>query len=109
MKKSIVTGIAALVVFGLGASVSAVAATQRQLDDGNIAVSFADLNIQNAAGAKVLYSRLQRAAESACNLASYYELGSLTLYAKAKRCYAEKLDGLVARIESEALQEIHKS
>ena len=61
MKKSIVVGITALVVCGLGVSASAVAASPSQFNDGAISVSFADLNIQNAAGAQVLYTRLQRA------------------------------------------------
>ena len=109
MKKTILTGIAALIVFGLGASATAIAATSSQFDSGAISVSFADLNIQNAAGAKVLYSRLQQASETVCNLKSYRELGSLSRLAKAQACYVEKLDQAVANIDSAALKAIHSS
>ncbi len=109
MKKSIVVGITALFVCGLGASASAVAAAPSQFDDGAISVSFADLNIQNTAGARVLYSRLQRATKSVCSLESYRELGSLLRVAQAEQCYAETLDNAVAKIDSAALRKIHKS
>ena len=109
MRKSIVTGIAALVVFGLGASLSAVAATQSQFDDGAISVSFADLNIENAAGAQVLYSRLKRASESVCGLESFRQAGSLSRVAQTERCYAETLNEAVAKIDSDALTKIHTS
>ncbi len=109
MKKSIVTGIVALVVFGIGASAPAVASPQSQLEEGKISVSYADLNIQNAAGAKVLYSRLQRAAESVCDVKTYYESGSLARFTKARQCFADALDKAVVRIDSDALTKIHAS
>lgn len=109
MRKSIVTGIAALLVFSLGASASAVAASPSQFDKYSISVSFADLNVQNAAGAKVLYARLRAAAESVCGVKPYSETKSLTLRAASKKCYAETLDEAVADIDSEALQQIHAS
>ena len=109
MKKTKITSIAALVVFALSASASAIAATPSQFEDGSISVSFADLNIQNSAGAKVLYSRLQRASKSVCNLESFRELGSLSRVAEAEACYAETLDEAVAKIDSDELQAIHSS
>jgi len=109
MKKTMITGIAALVVLGLSASATAIAASPSQFEDGSISVSFADLNIQNSAGAKVLYSRLQQASKSVCNLDSYRELGSLSRVAQAQACYAETLDEAVAKIDSAALQAIHSS
>ena len=108
MKKSIVTGIAALVVFGLGASASAVAASPSQFNDGSISVSFADLNIQNTDGARALYTRLKRATESVCSLESYSEAGSLKRVSQTEQCYAETLDNAVAKIDSAALRKIHK-
>ena len=109
MKKSVILGVAALVVVGFGMSASAVAATQSQLADGAISVSFADLNIQNVAGARVLYTRLQRATKSVCNVKSYRELGSLSRVSQAEQCYAETLDEAVAKIDSDALKKIHAS
>ena len=109
MKRSIVVGITALVVCGLGISASAAAALPSQFVDNAVTVSFADLNIQNTAGARVLYSRLQRATKSVCSLKSYRELGSLSRVIRAKQCYTETLDEAVAKIDSAALREIHKS
>ena len=109
MKRPIVVGITALVVCGLGISASAAAALPGQFEDNAVTVSFADLNIQNTAGARVLYSRLQRATKSVCSLKSYRELGSLSRVIQAKQCYTESLDEAVAKIDSAALREIHKS
>lgn len=107
MKKSIVSGIAILLVAGLGVSSAAGAASPSQFDNGAISVSFADLNINNKAGAKVLYRRLQRASESVCSLDSYRELGSLSRVAQAESCYAETLNEAVAKIDSDALKALH--
>lgn len=107
MRKTIVLGTAALFVLGFGTS--AIAAAPSQFDDAGISVSFTDLNINNTAGAKVLYSRLQRASESVCNVESFRELGSLSRVAQAEKCYRETLDKAVARINSAALKKIHSS
>jgi UrcA family protein len=109
MKKTNVLGTVALLVFGLGASASAIAASSSQFDSAAVSVSFADLNIQNAAGAKVLYGRLQQASEAVCNVKSYRELGSLSRLAKVEACYEETLDEAVAKIDSAALAAIHSS
>ena len=109
MKKTNVLGTVALLVFGLGASASAIAASPSQFDNGAVSVSFADLNIQNSAGAKVLYGRLQQASEAVCNVGSYRELGSLSRVAEVETCYAQTLDEAVAKIDSAALAEIHSS
>ncbi len=109
MKKTMVTGIAALIVLGLSISATAIAASPSQFDESSISVSFADLNIQNAAGAKVLYGRLQQASKSVCNVESFRELGSLARVAQVESCYVETLDEAVAKIDSAALQAIHSS
>jgi UrcA family protein len=105
MRKTVVLGTAALFVLGFGTS--ALAASPSQFYDGGVSVSFSDLDINKAAGAKVLYSRLQRASESVCNVESYRELGSLSRVAQAERCYRETLDKAVAKIDSAALNKIH--
>jgi len=109
MKKSVILGVAALVVGGFGISVSTVAATQSQLSDGAISVSFADLNIQNEAGARALYTRLQRATKSVCGVESYRELGSLSRVSQAEQCYVETLNEAVSKIDSAELRKIHSS
>ena len=107
MRKTMFTGIASLLVLGIGAP--AVAATPTQLEGGAVSVSFADLNIQNVAGAKVLYTRLQQASESVCNVASYRELGSLSRVAESAQCYSETMDEAISKIDSAELRRIHSS
>ena len=107
MRKTIVLGTAALCVLGFGTT--AIAASPSQLDDSAVSVSYADLNIDNAAGAKVLYSRLQRASETVCNVQSYRELGSLSRVAQADQCYSETLNKAVSKINSAELRKIHSS
>jgi len=109
MNKKMLTGITTLIVLGLSSSATAIAASPSQFEDSAISVSFADLNIQNSAGAKVLYSRLQQASESVCNVESFTELGSLSRLAEAEACYTETLNEAVSKIDSDALQEIHQS
>ena len=107
MRKTIVAGVSALALAAF--ALPAAAATPTQFDDSRISVSFADLNIDNEAGARVLYGRLQQASASVCNMDSYRELGSLARVADAEACYTETLNEAVAKIGSEALKKIHTS
>ncbi len=109
MKKSIVTGIVALVVFGLGASASAVAASPSQLSVLSVQVSFADLNIDSDVGAQVLYRRLQNASEKACSISSSGAIKPVGAVRDSRLCYASALSDAVARIDSDALSKIHTS
>lgn len=107
MRKLIVLGTSALLILGFGTK--AIAASPSQFYDGDISVSYTDLNIDSTAGAKVLYSRLQRASETVCNVESFRELGSLSRVAQAEKCYRETLSSAVAKIDSAALRKIHTS
>lgn len=98
---------AAVAIGALAIPVAAIGATPSQFEDVTIKVSFADLNINSDAGAKVLYSRLKRASENACDLDSYISSG-LNEYRKAKACYEAALDEAVAGIDSDALQQMHE-
>ncbi|MFQ5609823.1 MAG: UrcA family protein [Woeseiaceae bacterium] len=109
MRKTIVTGIAALVVCGMAAPTTAGAAAPSQYEFAKISVSYADLNINNDAGARVLYARLRQASEKVCSVEPYRELGSLSRVAKAEQCYQDTLEEAVSRIDSEALKKIHSS
>ena len=109
MKKSIVTGIVALVVFGLGASASAVAASPSQLSVRSVQVSFADLNINSDAGAQALYKRLQNASEKACSISNSAATKPVGAVRDARLCYASALSNAVSRIDSDALSKIHAS
>ena len=107
MKKSIVTGIVALVVVGLGASASAVAAPPSQLSVRSVQVSFADLNINSDEGAQALYRRLQNASEKACSSSNSGAIKPVAALRDAKLCYASALSSAVAKIDNDALSRIH--
>ena len=97
-------------VFAIGVlalPMTAIGAAPSQFEDVSVKVSFADLDIHSDAGAKVLYSRLKRASEDACDLSSLAVRG-LSERQKAKACYREALDTAVSSIESDALQQIHE-
>jgi UrcA family protein len=104
MKRTTVLLMTALVL-----PLAGYAAAPHQLDDVSVKVSYADLNIDNEAGAKVLYWRLQSAAEQVCESGSHLKLGSLAASARAKECYLETLDKAVAEIDHDNLTRIHES
>ncbi len=109
MKKSIVTGIVALVVVGLGASASAVTASPSQLSVRSVQVSFADLNINSDEGAQALYRRLKNASEKACSISNSGATKPVAALRDAKMCYASALSNAVTKIDSDALSRIHTS
>ncbi len=93
----------------LAGPVSTFAAPTHGSDADKIRISFADLNINNEAGAEVLYRRLQRAAKTVCGVDSIHVLGSVKRVAETKRCSRQALDEFVGRIDSAALKKIHAS
>ncbi|MCK5325442.1 MAG: UrcA family protein [Woeseiaceae bacterium] len=105
-----------LAAIGLATPMISLAAAPSQIDDTSVNVSYADLNIEAEAGAKVLYARLKRASEQVCSVESHLGwvgarrlLGSLTAVHKAKVCYKDALAAAVAEIDSDTLTNIHSS
>lgn len=107
--KAIRLGVTALLVIAFLSSQGAIAEVPSKSDTDRIKVSFADLNIHNSAGAKVLYARLQDASEAACKVEPYRTLGSIDRFAKAKQCYNDTLDRFVSKIDSKTLKRLHAS
>ena len=103
------TGISLLIAVGIALPAVASAGVPDQAGDTSIKVSYEDLNIGSEAGARVLYSRLKRASEKACNVESLTEHGSIDRARDAKVCYEEVLSNAVANIDSAALAKIHAS
>jgi UrcA family protein len=103
------TGIALLVAVGITVPAVASAADPSEDEETSVKVSYADLNIDSEAGARVLYSRLKRASQRACNVESLTEHGSVDRARDAKACYEEVLSAAVANIDSAALSKIHAS
>ncbi len=101
--------IALLVAVGITLPVAASAGDPSKDEESSVKVSYADLNIDSEAGARVLYSRLKRASEKACHVESLTEHGSVDRARNARVCYEEVLSDAVANIDSAALSRIHAS
>ena len=97
-------------IASLALPIAAIAAAPSQIDELSVTVSYGDLNIDNVDGARILYSRLRRAAEEVCEIDSHVGYRSLSANARAKRkCYLETLDRAVAEIDHEQVTRIHES
>jgi len=105
-RKLVVSTVLALALAG---PTSVLAGEVEESGENKVKVSFADLNINHVAGAKVLYRRLQHASADVCSVDTFQKLGSLELLAKTRQCYEATLDDAVAEIDSSALKEIHSS
>jgi UrcA family protein len=94
-------------------AVSAPAIASTGADNGlkgeAVKVSFADLNLQKEAGAKVLYRRLQQASKKACGVESYRNVGSISETVKMQDCYESSLTSSVAKVNNALLTKIHES
>ncbi len=101
------TAISLLLALGITLPAIGSAAAPSQFEDVSVRVSYADLNIESEAGAKVLYSRLKHASEKACNVGSYLEDFSVSRAFEAKTCYRNALAKAVENIGSDALTRMH--
>jgi UrcA family protein len=63
-------------------------------------VSYADLDISKAAGAKVLYSRIAAAARQVCELNGYKDLNTMR---RVNQCTDHAIDNAVKEVGSPAL------
>ena len=111
MKESIVVKglITAVAIFAISAPAAASLGTDNGLESNTVRVSYADLNLDNAVGAKILYSRLQRASKRACGVESYKIAGSISIKADMQRCYRQALSASVQKIDNVELTKIHES
>jgi UrcA family protein len=111
MKESNIVKSMLTVVAIVAMSAPAIASTSA--DDGlkgqSVKVSYADLNLQKEAGAKVLYRRLQQASKKACGVESYPHSASLKAKAESMRCYQSSLTTSVAKVNNALLTQIHES
>lgn len=109
MKKRTGLSIAAMTAFGLALPLTGSAAAPNHIEDAAIKVSYADLNIENSAGAKVLYTRLQRASQEVCDIGTHVVVRSLTESRKARNCYEKALAAAVEKVGSAVLSDFHDS
>jgi UrcA family protein len=96
-------------VLGAGFLASAVAAPPGAYEEVAVKVEYADLNINNQAGARVLYQRLKDATEEVCGFETYRKDRSFSDFSDARECFSETLTQAVNQIDSEALKDIHTS
>jgi UrcA family protein len=83
-------------------------AAQRDFPDTlRMTVSYADLNIESAAGVKVLYRRLRFAAQHVC--APFDDGQHRTGNFHFRVCYRNALDSAVAKINKPTLTAMHSS
>lgn len=101
--------VSAVVALALAGPTSVLAGQGEESGASKVKVSFADLNIDHVAGAKVLYRRLQQASADVCSVDTFQKLGSLERLAKTQKCYEITLDEAVAEFDSTALKQIHSS
>jgi UrcA family protein len=71
----------------------------------SLTVSFADLDLANAAGAATLYDRLKTAARRVCGKADPRDLSAV---GDVKRCRTEALDAAVAGVDNPRLTALHR-
>lgn len=72
-----------------------------------IEVSYADLNLDEAAGIETLYQRLRSAAAGVCGPISLFEAGSVKQVTNNKACYKDLLDRAVRKADNAALTRRH--
>ena len=98
------------VVFSvLGAPGIVLATTSNSLEDAEITVSYADLNLGNEAGVQALYRRLKRASKEVCEVTSSENNGSVSQMQRAKQCFRNTLTNAVESIDNDLLTRIHAS
>jgi UrcA family protein len=79
---------------------AALTAGAHAADVPQVHVNYADLNVNTAAGAKVLYQRIRGAADLVCGVADTRELARLS---RAQACAAHAIDEAVATVNASAL------
>ena len=90
------------------ATLSALHTTAHAADDAlpSRRVSYADLDISKPAGAKVLYRRIEAAAEQVCGNEGRRNLSAMT---RNRACIDEAVATAVARVNSVALRDLHST
>jgi UrcA family protein len=100
--------IAAVAVMTIGApAIASSSLSSAASEEVRISVSYADLDLRNAAGIERLYRRLKSAASSACGPTSWRETGSLEQIANNKACAKQLLDRAVQKVDNDALTSLH--
>ncbi len=91
------------------AAVSTVAFTAfaTTASDSGVTVRYGDLNLQNEAGAEVLYRRLESAVRHVCGATHVRQ--PIGVRQAREECVRQKLDMAVQAVDSELVTRIHQS
>ncbi len=103
--------VATIVVIVLGGPAVVLASTSSHLETNKATVSYADLNLENEEGVRVLYQRLQHASKEVCGVASL-KIPRAILAKNARRravrrCYLKTLSNAVDKFDNEDLTRVH--
>jgi UrcA family protein len=83
------------------------AAPGQAVEEVQMKVSFADLDLNHEAGIGRLYLRMRSAASGACGVSTLREAGSLKAVRVSQECYKELLDKAVLQVDNAALTKRH--
>lgn len=98
---------ATFVIVVLGGPAAVLADTHSNFEDAKVRVSYADLNLENEEGVRVLYQRLQDASKEICNVGSLRHGGSIMMKFARSQCYRETLSNAVDKFDNGDLTRIH--
>ncbi len=99
--------VATFVIVVLGGRAVVLASTPSNFEDAEAIVSYADLNLENEEGVRVLYQRLQYASKEVCGGGSLRHGGSIIMKSTRLQCYRETLSDAVDNFDNEDLSRIH--
>lgn len=97
-----------LVLLAMCVPAFALAATPKlALEEVQMNVSFADLDLNREAGVERLYQRIRSAAAAACGPSTLREAGSFQAMRASQACYKELLDEAVLKVDNASLTKRH--
>ncbi len=103
--------VATFVIIVLGGPAVVLASTSSHLETNKATVSYADLNLENEEGVRVLYQRLQYASNEVCGVASLKIPESHLVRSSRRRavrqCYRHTLSNAVDKFDNDDLTRIH--
>ncbi len=100
--------VATFVVIVLGGPAVVLAHTPSDFfQDGKVAVSYKDLNLESEEGVRVLYRRLQNASKDVCGVTHWNIAVAVGRITKARQCYRDALSNAVENIDNDGLTGIH--
>ncbi len=103
--------VATFVVIVLAGPALVLADTPNYIEHARATVSYADLNLENEEGVRVLYQRLQDASKEVCSVASPKIAEPILKKSwrlkETQRCYRKTLSNAVDKIDHEDLTRVH--